>query len=198
MCINLSEGYFGVRFSAPGIPDGTDLMFKANDAELGGLAFTPLLQPPAPQPDYFGHLLGHPMNPALYEDDSVVSTEEETDELASKENTDDALEPVIANDEVEESPVGKVEQEKPTDPKSAPTTDDESSDDSGDDDFDYFGHIMGHPMNRGNGRKKTPRSRKKKARKAKSEKTEPDEAQVSVLNLFLGGVEVCDRDENIS
>ncbi|KAF4707727.1 hypothetical protein FOZ63_018491 [Perkinsus olseni] len=192
----LDEG--ATAFSAPGIPDGTELMFKANGAEIGGFAFAPLLQPPAPQPDYFGHLLGHPMNPTLYEDDSIVSVEDDNYEPEAKksvETPEDAQETV--NAEEDESPVGKVAEGRAATPELAPTEDAESSDDSGDDDFDYFGHIMGHPMNRGNGRKKTPKP-KKKSKKTKTEKIESDEPQVSVLNLFLGGVEVCDREENLS
>lgn len=176
-------------------------MFKANGAEIGGSAFAPLLQPPAPPPDYFGHLLGHPMNPALYDDESIASEEKDADDLEAKEtveNPEEASETVDAKEEIDESPVGKSKQDKPSTPELAPAESDASSDYSGDDDFDYFGHIMGHPMNRGNGRKKTPKSKKKKSRKTKSEKVESDEPQVSVLNLFLGGVEVCDREENIS
>ncbi|KAF4755475.1 hypothetical protein FOZ63_033947, partial [Perkinsus olseni] len=138
----LDEG--AIAFSAPGIPDGTDLMFKANGTEIGGSAFAPLLQPPAPQPDYFGHLLGHPMNPTLYEDDSIVSVEDDKDEPEAKrsvETPEEDQESVNAKDEEDESPVGKVTEGRAATPELAPTEDAESSDDSGDDDFDYFGHI---------------------------------------------------------
>lgn len=65
-----------------------------------------------------------------------------------------------------------------------------------DDDVDYFGHIMGHPMNHSGPQRKI-KSPKVKEEAPKVEEVDSQESQGSVLGLFLGGVEVCDREENI-
>lgn len=213
--------------------------------------------PKEPQPDYFGHLLGHPLSAEDDDEDDHSEAEEQKDADVEGEANDTKAEAndtkAEANDanaeangidkgtvkDVEKTinEVRKDDSEKPKDEdvvvakvveakkkpsiaasspvkkvkkvdisaKTEPTkeaSEPEESED-GDDDVDYFGHIMGHPMNRGSGSHKA----KKQTSPAKKDESpvkvvpkaeiESQESQGSVLGLFLAGIEVCDREENI-
>lgn len=207
--------------------------------------------PREPQPDYFGHLFGHPLS--ADEDDDEADDEEEGSEadkgkLVTKDGNVDAKDDDVAGDtgdvvakasDVEEvhDEVRKDDCEKPKDEdvivakvveakekpsiaasspvervswadnsakvEDAKKDDEPEESDDGDDDVDYFGHIMGHPMNRGSGSHKTKKQRPPAPKEDSPAKpfpkteVESQESQGSVLGLFLGGIEVCDREENI-
>ncbi|KAF4669945.1 hypothetical protein FOZ61_002505 [Perkinsus olseni] len=217
--------------------------------------------PREPQPDYFGHLFGHPLSADEEDDEEEDPCEGETKELGTDgtidekaddvdekaddvdekaddvdEKADDvdekANEVVELTNEVDEKsrdfeatkgesdtvlkdsekpPATAVEQSSERVPEensraevelTREASEPEASDD-GDDDVDYFGHIMGHPMNRGTGSRKAKKQESPTRREPSPQKSTPkaeaesQESQGSVLGLFLGGVEVCDREENI-
>ncbi|KAF4669946.1 hypothetical protein FOZ61_002506 [Perkinsus olseni] len=175
---------------------------------------TPRL-PREPQPDYFGHLLGHPISAdddEDFEEDSTSKCRDEAEQNDVEDPVADAPEEPIQEDvvvEALESPaapeqVGTPEVEHEVvdvrpESKPVPSESDKeheiSEESTEDDDVDYFGHIMGHPMNHSNSQRKIKTPKEKEA--LKIEETDSQETQGSVLGLFLGGVEVCDREENI-
>ncbi|KAF4677556.1 hypothetical protein FOL47_000944 [Perkinsus chesapeaki] len=169
-------------------------------------------RPREPQPDYFGHLLGHPLSADDDEDEDEKSDDDiDADHSQAEADVVDNIpeKPCEESPEepecVQEAPEGEPEAGDPAvETPSESGKDDVVSDDSTEDaDADYFGHIMGHPMvHNGSQRKsKTPKSKKdiesKKEIESKTQESDSQETQESVLGLFLGGVEVCDREENI-
>lgn len=164
-----------------------------------------------PQPDYFGHLLGHPISA---DDDEIE--EEETPDVCVVDQAE--AEPVVdcthekldVSGEATDSPAALERVETPevehevaeVCPASQPVPSESekeleiSEESTEDDDVDYFGHIMGHPMNHSGSQRKI-KSPKAAKEAPKVKEADSQETQGSVLGLFLGGVEVCDLDENI-
>ncbi|EER18277.1 hypothetical protein Pmar_PMAR005182 [Perkinsus marinus ATCC 50983] len=168
-------------------------------------------RPSEPQPDYFGHLLGHPM--CTDEDDEeetpdVRVADQPEVKVAATDSHEEADEDVRVEDPESVVAVERVETPEVKDeivmicPESQPVPSESEKDheisekSTEDDDVDYFGHIMGHPMNHSGSQRKI-KSPKVKEEAPKVEEVDSQESQGSVLGLFLGGVEVCDREENI-